>query len=117
MKSERIDITGLNRAQLLAALYNKAQAQGMGYLHLDKYIMTDEEAHKLIDYQKAEFGHLYFDYVKGRSMKINLGGDTLDPRFYDRDNGQGAVAAIVEQLRKPSNPFPVTDITEIPADE
>ena len=32
-------------------------------------------------------------------MKIDLSGDTLDVRLYDRDNGYGAAAAALQALR------------------
>ena len=48
--------------------------------------MTEAEAQELLD-----SGQTYFDYLKGRVMKIDLSGDSeLDPRLYDRDNGAGA---------------------------
>lgn len=39
-------------------------------------------------YPNAE--RIYFDYLQGRVMKVDLAGDELDPRLYDRDNGEGA---------------------------
>lgn len=33
---------------------------------------------------------LYFGYLRGRVMKVNIGRDVLEPRLYDRDNGTGA---------------------------
>lgn len=32
---------------------------------------------------------LYFDYVNGRPLKVDLSGDEFDPYLYDRDNGEG----------------------------
>lgn len=84
---DEIDITGMDKAEVLAKLYNAARAQGMGLLHYDPQPMTADEAQKILD-----AGHKYFDYLKGRVMKVRLGGDTLDPRLYDRDNGKGAAA-------------------------
>lgn len=87
-----ISLVGLNRAEVLAALYNAAQAQGMGFLHYDPKPMTRREAEELL------LKTTYFDYVKGRVMKVNLSGDTLDPRLYDRDNGPGAAQKVIETL-------------------
>lgn len=36
----------------------------------------------------------YFDYLNGRVMKIEIGGDELSARTYDRDNGADAVVAV-----------------------
>ena len=87
-----IDISKMNRADVLAALYNSARAQGLGLLQWTDAPMTRDEARSLLD------GQTYFDYVRGRVMKVDLRGDILDPRLYDRDNGQGAAAAALEDL-------------------
>lgn len=83
-----IDLTGKNKAEVLAKLYNASRPLGMGFLHATPEPMKIDEAQKLLD-----DGHTYFDYLKGRVMKIDLSGDQLDPRLYDRDNGPGAAAA------------------------
>ncbi len=41
----------------------------------------------------------YFDYVKGRVMKVHISGDELYPGLYDRDNGEGAAAAAIDAIR------------------
>jgi hypothetical protein len=51
--------------------------------------MTIDDAQALVDSAGPD---LYFDYVDGRCLKIDLRGDALDPRLYDRDNGEGAAA-------------------------
>ena len=40
----------------------------------------------------------YFDYLKGRVMKVDLSGNELDPYLYDRDNGEGAAERVVSGL-------------------
>ena len=79
-----IDITGRDKADVLARLYNASHPQGLGILQLDPVPMTTAEASELL---KSE---TYFDYLKGRVMKVDLSGDQLNPRMYDRDNGDGA---------------------------
>lgn len=91
---EEIDIKGIEKAELLAALYNRAKVQGLGFLQAKNGDMTIDEAQKIV-----EQGYLYFDYLKGRVMKVNLEGDTLNPSGFDRDNGQGAVKSVVDALR------------------
>ena len=83
-----IDLKGKNKAEVLAKLYNASHPQGMGFLHFSPEAMTTEEAQELLD-----GGQTYFDYLKGRVMKVDLSKDMLDPRLYDRDNGKGAAAA------------------------
>jgi hypothetical protein len=79
-----INISKCNKAAVLKALYDNAQPLGMGYMQYTPEDMTLEEA------EEALKTHTYFDYHKGRVMKVDLRKDTLDPYLYDRDNGQDA---------------------------
>lgn len=90
-----IDLTGLSKAAVLAALYNNSRPQGMGILHYDPRPMTEGEAQELLD-----GGQTSFDYLKGRVMKIDLGKDELHPGLYDRDLGEGAAEGIIAKLRE-----------------
>lgn len=92
-----IDITGLDKAVILAALYNAAKPQGLGVLHYTPDDMTRAEAAKIVANTELQ---LYFDYIKGRVLKVDLSADMLDPRWYDRDNGAGATARVVASIRK-----------------
>jgi hypothetical protein len=106
--SDDISIKGLDHADVLAALYNASQPLGMGMFHFEAKPMTHDEAAELL--KTGNVGEsacrppddrgVYFDYLKGRVMKVNIGGDTLNPRLYDRDNGNGAAARAIAPLRK-----------------
>jgi len=85
-----IPLKGLDKAKVLAALYNASTPQGMGFLQYDPGPMTVSEARELLE------KHRYFDYLKGRVMKIDLSGDLLDPYLYDRDNGEGAAQRAID---------------------
>jgi hypothetical protein len=88
-----IDISKLNKAELLAALYNASHQQGMGFLQSrGTSFLTAKEAEELLKQQH------YFDYLYGRVMKIDLSSDKLDPWLYDRDNGQGTAQLVVNTL-------------------
>lgn len=89
-----MDITGLNKAEVLAALYNNSKAQGMGLLHPGhSKLMTTEDAQTYLEKFK------YFDYLNGRVMKIDLSTDELDLTLYNRDNGKGAGERIINILK------------------
>ena len=92
-----MNIKGLNKATVLSTLYNASRHQGMGWLHADGVVMTDEEAQKIID---SCNGDLYFDYLKGKVMKIDIGKDELNTRLYNRDNGDGAAEEALSVLFK-----------------
>jgi hypothetical protein len=97
---DAIDITGLDKAAVLAALYNASQPLGMGFLNpLAREALTIEGAREILaDCEKD--GDYYFDYLQGRVMKIDLKDDNeVLVRMYDHDNGTGAAARAVEALR------------------
>ena len=98
-----IDISGLDRADVLAALYNVAKPQGMGFLHYDPKPMTREEAIALLAGWRLD-QKPYFDYLKGRVMKSEIAGNTFDERLFDRDNGSGSAALAIATLRETANP-------------
>jgi hypothetical protein len=93
-----IDITGLDKAAVLAALYNASRPLGMGFMQYDSKPMTAADAAPFLESRTD------FDYLKGRVMKVDLKGNTFDPRWYDRDNGDGAAAKAVDALRVSGNP-------------
>ncbi len=88
-----ISLKGLNKADVLAALYNASKPQGMGFMHYDPKPMTRDEAEALLEETTD------FDYLKGRVMKVDLSGDELDERGYG-DNGKGAAERAIAELRK-----------------
>jgi len=91
--SDEINLKGLNKAAVLAALYNASRPQGAGFMRYDSAPMTVEQAEMILT-QTTDF-----DYLKGRVMKVNLSGDELDSWGYDRDNGQGAAAKAIASLQ------------------
>lgn len=93
-----IDLTKYDKAEVLAILYNHSKPQGMGFLQADSNPMTKEEAQDLL--AKLPEKYKYFDYLKGRIMKVDLTGDYLDPSLYDRDNGKGAAERAIEFLEE-----------------
>jgi len=89
-----INIEGINKAEILAALYNKSQPLGMGIIHFQSVDMSVNEAEELLKQDT------YFDYLKGRIMKIDLSGNGLRTSLYDRDNGDGAALNAIKHLLK-----------------
>lgn len=91
-----INISDLDKAEVLCALYNQARPLGMGFLHYIPGDLSLEEARKLLTQQT------YFDYLKGRVMKVDLRSGALDVRLYERDNGPfSALHALEELLTRP----------------
>lgn len=106
---------GLTDAQVLAALYNASGPNLPGALGLlaaaTRKEMSVDEAQALLDKHVGQ-GRVgvgpaaYFDYIGPRVMKIDVSGDPLDFRLYDRDNGQGAgeraIFAMLDTLTRPA---------------
>lgn len=101
-----IDISGIDKGAVLAALYNASRPQGMGFVHYDPTPMTPEQGAELLKQGS------YFDYLKGRVMKVDLSRNNLEERLYDRDNGMGAAALALEALRSTGDPnaAPITEL-------
>ena len=144
-----VNISGLDKAKVLHALYHASRCMGMGFLQArneltveacrelvdpwyngDKEILQDKlvgmigqkdqvyKAHELLDeLLQAETEddvikvwlkcaeafkpkQLYFDYLYGRIMKVDLSRDYFDPRLYDRDNGPGAAERAIQRLKE-----------------
>ena len=109
-----VDITGLSKAEVLAALFNASAPMGMGFLQAmnGPQVMDIEHAEGLVnagntatpDYGGYALpGHpkLYFDYLYGQPLKLNLTEDSFDPWGFDRDNGgDGTAQRIIDRLRE-----------------
>ena len=109
--AERISIEGINKAELLAALYNASAPTGMGFMWAGRAPakMTAADTQAVIDgrgddsdemFSKHRGPCLSFDYLHGRPLKVDLRGNDFDPWGFDRDNGgPGTAARIIERLR------------------
>lgn len=89
-----MNIKGLSKPAVLAALFNASQRRGLGFLDRSgAQAMTEADAAKVIEDQGT-----YFDYLRGRVMKISIDGDEIETWLYDRDNGQGAAERAISSL-------------------
>lgn len=89
-----MNIAGLDKAAVLAALYNASKQQGMGFLHTrGAHDMSVAQAEEELEHTT------YFDYLHGRVMKIDLKNDEVSTFGYDRDNGEGAAERAIAHLR------------------
>lgn len=91
----KVDITGIDKAVLLVALYEGAAVLGLGALDRNAgRRLTVEEAKAILE------KHFRIDYLWGRPIKVDLSKDLVDPALYDRDAGEGAFARIVDELKQ-----------------
>jgi len=93
-KTNIIDITGLNKLQVLQALWNHSKPASF-FQHMPASIIPKFsvlEAQDLILYG-------YVDYCCGRLIKTNFKTDMLDPTMYDREYGSGAMQKVIDGLK------------------
>lgn len=100
-----IDIKGLDKVDVLDALYRRAAPQGLGFIAaaVEGPGMTRKHLARAIDEKRSlnypREGSIYFDYFAGRPLKVDIGGDEFDPWLFDRDAGEGAAAEVIDDLR------------------
>lgn len=89
-----LDIKGLDKAEVLKALYDSSNVQGMGFLQaVPEGTVTVDHCRKLLKQST------YFDYLYGRVLKVDLSRDAFDERLYERDNGPDSAARALAPLR------------------
>jgi len=112
-----VSIEGLDKAAVLAALYNRSITGGMGFFHYDPTPMTVEQAREIFRSfervtkkflfwtieKRPAARYIYFDYLQGRPMKVDLTSDIeFDATWYDDPayNGEGAAEEAIRLLRE-----------------
>ena len=105
---QMVDISGLDKAAVLATLFNASAPSGMGFLQarFGPSIMTVEDAQQVInaggtDELGYNRGKLRFGWLFGRPLEVDLSGDAFDPSIFDRDNGgtAGTAKRFIDHLR------------------
>lgn len=96
-----MNIQGLELSSVLAALYNAASSGGLALHEYDPAPMSIDEADGLL---KQYGSRPYFDYIRGRSMKIGLMGEDVNTKWYNVYNGAEAAEHAITILRETGNP-------------
>ncbi len=92
-----VNIKGLPKEAVLAALYNASRAGGMSVKQVDfTHRMTSRDASRLLG---GQTGRISFDYLKGRVMKVDITGSEFDASAYDLRNGVGAGEKAISHVR------------------
>ena len=117
LSTDRVDIKGLDKAAILAALWNNARQffENPSAPQREKDgDMSIEEARQVIESKIAcrdgileyNIGGLY-----GRTIKTDLSGDTMDPRSYDYDSGFGKAEEVIGVLRETGDISVITSVS------
>jgi hypothetical protein len=95
-----VSIKGLDKAEVLIALWKGSHAHGLSLLgSVDAGILDIEKAKHCIEKAKAH-GRLYFDYLLCHVIKCYITDDEFDPRLYDRVCGEGRAEEVIKALRE-----------------
>lgn len=92
-----IDIRGIDKLKLLRALWQSAPG------NLATGCNTEFDENKALDVIKHKI-----DYFCGRCLKIDISGDTVGPRLFNRNAGPNAFENILKKIKskkftKPTN--------------
>ena len=90
-----VDITGLDKAEVLYWLWHYSKSQGISVYDLP---ITGRVSMFDCKIAVEQSPNLYFDYFKGKVIKCDISGDSFDPRLYDRDNGAGKAEIAIQNL-------------------
>lgn len=94
MESCIVDISGLDKAAILVALYARSKPLGMSILHFVPDDLDYDEAKIILESKQG-----YVDYLKGSVMQVALNRDILFTRMFNRFNGYRAAEQAIEQLK------------------
>lgn len=96
-----VNIEGLPKPRILAALYNKSRAVGIGqYQYNPQHNMTYNEAEKLLKTMST------FNLLYGRVMYFSMDSDTteIDNTLYDKYlKDDGRMERIINDIKKSKN--------------
>lgn len=96
-----VDISGLDKAEVFKALYDKAGTPGLAGVEFYVRAMNGEPDELPLDEAKAIIAEgLEFDYVRGRRLKLDLSQDRLYVVEYDECSAApaaGTIAALRER--------------------
>lgn len=93
---KKIDIKGVDKVLILRHLWFNSEVRA------GAYILPGPDPSEFDVDEAAEAVKDYIDYFQGRSIKMDLTGDTVDGTSYDRHNGPFATASAVIRARNDS---------------
>ncbi|MGW3390758.1 hypothetical protein [Streptomyces cinereoruber] len=113
----KVNIGGLDRAAVLAALFNHTEPFGMGaHDPLAHTKLSVQEAQRFLDSVEPRAitdlpvpGRAYIEpgggvhtgrYLRGHSLELVFDKDTVEVGQYDRDNGAGLAERVLARLRE-----------------
>ena len=94
----KVNIEGLRKDKVLKALYYASHNQGLGFLQAVPNFSL-EDAKEEIETLKRNDRELYFDYLHGRVLKVDITNDEFDDYLFDRNCGEGSAKKAIDDLK------------------
>lgn len=95
MQVQFVTIAGLDKKELLCALYNSAKSD-----YRDKNdLLSDQDALMIIRKMQLDITK-HVDYVNGRALFINVWQDLLNVYHYNKVNGHEAAQKVIKELKE-----------------
>lgn len=123
IKKDMIDITGLDKVEVLLALYKEAFKAKEEYLVISllRVVSFEGNDHMKIAQNAIESTpSLAFDYIDlgagELAIKVNLSRSAFDPWLYDREHGEGLAAKTINKLKalkSSTHPFEIASVEKI----
>ena len=100
-----VSIKDIPKVDVLMALWKASRMQGMSFIaYLQTGDLTRKAAEEYIELARRTnpdgTESIYFDYLNGKVIKVDIGQDEFDPRLYDRDNGENAAQRAIDGIQK-----------------
>ncbi len=95
-EAKTIDISGLDKGEVLVALFRAAKLIPVFTVLFSPSDQLSLEQAKL---ELARARNSFFSTLHGRSMQVDLSGKAFSPLCFDVENGKGAAARAIADLR------------------
>jgi hypothetical protein len=113
MSNNEVDISGLSKAAVLAALHNNAKVFGAGRLQavqgdlavadVQSFLDDGDDRNRMfmgVESEGSGRSSLNFQYFMGRLLYVDLSSDTIHTDAFDRQYGKGAGQWVIDHLRE-----------------
>ena len=99
-KEVRIDIYGLDPAEVLVRLWTAAKTEERHGNRAQE--LSIEDARKYLERcnRKLNGGQIYADYVEGKRIKIHMDNSIINTTVFDKEYGEGLASEVIDGLRK-----------------
>lgn len=99
-KEVRVDIYGLDPAEVLARLWTVAKTEERYGNTVQELSVEDASRYLKKCSRELNGGQIYADYVEGKRIKIHMDNSIINTTTFDKEYGKGLANKVVNELRK-----------------